>query len=319
MTTIEITVQSGSIKEFGSKSFTLKTTDTVRTLREVVAKEAGVPVESIRLVHSATLLSKDDALLEEFPNITKGSVMFTTKMGRTQASTSQTGSAASPLPPQAVTLTAPMPSQTTAATHASTAQPSRDVIQHLIEVTRRPENMVRLALNATNNNVDVSAMLLMEFNTEEALQDFFASMSSPQTALSNQALEQILANPVMLNQFTATVGIISPDLAARFNSDHSLLLDVFRLVLYITSSRSNRASAFPVPSMGDVGSSMGSRPRQASDDGWTEQDDINMAQVSEVVGQDLNMDRVKELYLRLDRNMDALLSAIFEQPDGYYR
>ncbi|TNJ26373.1 Ubiquitin-like protein [Giardia muris] len=318
MTSIEITVQSGSIKEFGTKTFTLKTSDTVRTLRETVARAAGLPAESIRLVHSAALISKDDALLEDFPNITKGNVMFTVKP-KNQGSSSQAGPIASPLP-QATTLTAPMSSHPAAPSSVASAEPSQDVVQHLVEVTRRSESMVRLALRATGNNAEISATLLMEFGTEEALQEFFASMISPQTALNDQTLEQILANPGTLNQFSATVASISPNLATRFNSDRALLLDVFRLVLYLTSARPSRASSIGSPMRG-LGPSvpMGSRPHPAYDEEWTEEDDINMARASEVVGQDLDMDRVKELYLRLGRDMDALISAIIEQLSAYLR
>lgn len=328
---IKVTVKS-TAKDFEPRTFEFSEDSTVGDLRKKVAETISAETPTIRLILNASILNDDNVLLTKLPNITQDTVIFTQAKARGKVLEAPLPSSSpavrTPQPRQAepVVPQEPHPSAQDGLSESSSddlelnpAGDNSNLVEQLVETFSCGQRLAQLSLELANNNVDLAAAIIGEEPTEEELENTLRHIAGgrhrhrPHT-YSNEELERMLQEPNFLEMFTTHISDWSPNLALRFNNDHDLLLEVLHLYLnMVEASMAGRG----VPAPRDRAPPRPAGPPQPPP--LTAEDEDNIATIIGICGGDLNYNRVKEAYVRLGRNMDAVVSVIMDQREYFER
>lgn len=328
---IKVTVKS-TAKDFEPRAFEFSADSTVGDLRKKVAETVSAETPTIRLILNASILNDDSVLLTKLPNITQDTVIFTQAKARGKV-------LEAPLPSSNSTTETPQPRETEpitsqaprSDTHDASPESAPDILEldlagnnsnlvtQLVETFSCGQRLAQLSLELANNNVDLAAAIISEDPTEEELESTLRHVAAgrqrnrPHT-YSNEELERILQEQGFLEMFTTQISDWSPNLALRFNNDHDLLLEVLHLYLNMMGA------AMSGRGMNSMQDREPARPAELSQPPpLTAEDEDNIATIIGICGGDLNYNRVKEAYIRLGRNMDAVVSVIMDQREYFER
>ena len=322
---IKVTVRS-TAKDFEPRTFEFSSNSTVGDLRKQVAETISVEASTIRLILNASILNDNNALLAKVPNITTDTVIFTQAKARGKVLEAPPVSSASEAAQTYRIETIASQSQRPETQDATSESNSdglelgptgnnSDLVAQLVETFSCEPRLAQITLEITNNNMDLAAAIIAEDPTEEELEETLRRMGPGRQrqrphAYSTEELEQIIQTPNFLEMFTTQISDWSPNLALRFNDDHDLLLEVLHLYLnMIEAGMAGRGALVPREP---------APPRPAETPApLTAEDEDNIATIIGICGGDLNYNRVKEAYVRLGRDMNAVVSVIMDQREYF--
>jgi len=182
---------------------------------------------------------------------------------------------------------------------------------------------VQQAGDGQGNRVPVNpqgnmAIMVNHFHTGEFPQGSLLSVEEAESMLA--------ANPQLAQEFSAMVARVSPDLALRLNEDHSLFIDLFRLVrANVNAGIISSIGAISQALMNQVGSpeSGESAPRPPARRAdpppldLTDRDREIINNILEVAGQDLSFQLVAQAYIQFGKDPDATLSVILDNREAF--
>lgn len=324
---IRIAVRS-TVKEFEPRTFEFFPDSTVGDLRKKVAEAISAEAPTIRLILNASILNDDGILLSKVPNITQDTVVFTQAKSRGRileappsssaagvAQARQIESAASRDPHAEVQDSSS--GSNSDALELDPVSNNSDLVAQLVETFSCRPRLAQISLELANNNMDLAAAIIAEDPTEEDLEDTLRHMGAARHShrphmYSTEELEQILQTPNFLEMFTTQISDWSPNLVLRFNEDRDLLLEVLHLYLnMIEAGMAGRGILIPRERA----------PLQPAEQPppLTADDEDNIATIIGICGGDLNYNRVREAYVRLGRDMNAVVSVIMDQREYFER